>query len=62
MTTFTAQEMVDAVEREIKLRRRVYRNRVNTHRMSKAQADYQVRIMEAIRDRLQFDVGKERLL
>lgn len=45
---FTAQEKLDAVERELTMRRRVYPNRVACHRMTQRFADQQIALFEAI--------------
>jgi hypothetical protein len=45
---FPAAEKLDAVNREIAMRRNVYRKRVAAGRMKKAEADREIRIMEAI--------------
>lgn len=36
---YAARELLECAEREVKLRQRVYANRVLTHRMSQHQAD-----------------------
>lgn len=59
---FTASEKLQAIEREIKLRRKVYPNRVTTHRMNASEALYQIEIMEAIAMDYREQAGKERLL
>ena len=46
--TFTARELQEAAEREVRLRRRVYANRVETGRMHAREADRQIAMMEAI--------------
>jgi len=48
MTEFTREEKLKEVAREIALRRRVYPNRVLTHRLSQKAADRQIAIMLAI--------------
>lgn len=45
---FSAQEKLDAVERELSLRRRVYPNQVAAHRMSAAFADRQIALFDEI--------------
>jgi hypothetical protein len=45
---FTAADKFKAVMREIALRKRVYPNRVLTHRMKQEAADREIAIMEAI--------------
>jgi hypothetical protein len=58
----TNREKLDAVERELTLRRRVYPNRVACHRMSQAFADEQIAIFEAIAADYRQLAGAERLL
>ena len=48
MTEFSCEEKLKEIAREIALRRRVYPNRVMTHRLSQAAADRQIAIMLAI--------------
>jgi len=45
---FTDQEKLRAAERELALRKRVYPNRVLTHRMRKEQAEREIAIMAEI--------------
>lgn len=47
-------EQIACVEREIKLRQRVYPRRVADRRMTQALADKQIALMEAVRDSLQW--------
>jgi hypothetical protein len=49
---FAIRELVECAERELKLRHRVYRNRVDTGRMSQREADRQIAMMEAIAAKL----------
>jgi hypothetical protein len=58
---FTAVELVAEAERELKLRRRVYPNRVFTRRLSPQQAAKQIAMMEAIRDILRERAAEEDL-
>lgn len=44
----TAEQKLKCVERELKLRRQVYPNRIETSRMTKEKADYEIMMMEAI--------------
>ena len=44
----TARQKLDCVERELKIRRQVYRNKIMTGRMTQAQADYEIEVMAAI--------------
>ena len=60
--TFTAKQKLEAVERELSYRRRVYVNRVLTHRMTQELADRQIAIFEAIRDDYIKAEKKERLI
>lgn len=46
--SFTPEEKLSAIDREIAIRRRVYPNRVLTRRMSQKLADQQIAVMEAI--------------
>lgn len=50
--TFPLTDLIDCAERELRVRRRVYANRVLTHRMSRAFADRQIALMQAIVDNL----------
>ena len=50
--TFTLTELRECAEREVKLRRRVYPNRITTLRMSPREASRQIAMMEEIADRL----------
>jgi hypothetical protein len=47
-TEFSREEKLKEIAREIALRRRVYPNRIMTHRLSKETADRQIAIMMAI--------------
>lgn len=44
----TPQEKIQALEREIKLRERVYPRRVAEKKMPAAKAEYELRVMKAI--------------
>lgn len=44
----TTVEKRDVAEREVKMRKRVYPRWVASGRMIQAEADYQIRVMEAI--------------
>ena len=48
LPSFTPEEKLAAVEREIAIRRRVYPNRVLTRRMSQKFADEQIAVLVAI--------------
>lgn len=50
LPSFTTEEKLAAVEREINIRKHVYPNRVLTRRMSKRFADEQIAVMQAIAD------------
>jgi hypothetical protein len=61
--TFTLRELAECAERELKLRRRVYANRVDTGRMSEREAQRQIAMMEAIAMQLrEAEQQRERLL
>jgi hypothetical protein len=47
-------EQIACVEREIKLRQRVYPRRVSDRKMSQAQANKQIGLMEAVLDSLRW--------
>jgi hypothetical protein len=59
---FSAQEKLDAVERELRFRRRVYPRRVDDGRMTKASADAQIALFEAIAEDYRALAAGERLL
>lgn len=48
MTEFTAKQKADALDRELKYRRRVYDHRVADGKMTKELADFQIKIFEAM--------------
>lgn len=50
MIEFTAREKCEAAEREVKMRLRVYPNRVADGRMTQALADRQIDVMRQIAD------------
>lgn len=60
--SFTAEQKLNAIKREIALRERVFPNRVGTHRMSKEKADYELAIMRAIEQDYAALADKERLI
>ena len=60
--TFTAQQKLDAVERELGFRRRVYERRVADGKMTQQLADRQIAVFEAIAADYQAKVAGERLL
>lgn len=59
---YTVRDLQKCAEREVMLRQRVYENRVLTGRMSKQQADAEIRKMDAIAKHLAELAEKERLL
>jgi hypothetical protein len=59
---YTAADKRKAVEREISMRKRVYPNRIETGRMTQAQASYQIVIFEEIADDYRRLEQGERLL
>jgi hypothetical protein len=59
---FTAQEKLECAEREVKLRRRVYPQRVLNGRMTQALANEQIALMEAIVEDYRPLVARERLI
>ena len=59
---FTATEKLEAARREIKWRRKVFPNRVQTKRMTPHEADYQIKIMEAIAADYERLAVRERLI
>ncbi|OHC97732.1 MAG: hypothetical protein A2792_09865 [Sphingomonadales bacterium RIFCSPHIGHO2_01_FULL_65_20] len=60
--TFTAQEKLEAVRRELGFRRRVYPRRVDDGAMTQALADKQIAVFEAIEADYDAQAAKERLL
>lgn len=62
MTPIPAIEKLRAIEREIGFRKMVYPRRVAENKMTQRQADYQLRVMEAIRDDYFAQVKQEQLL
>jgi hypothetical protein len=60
--TNTAAQKLRAIERELKLRKRVYPRWVESGRMSQKQAAEEIAIMEAIAQDYQELVEQERLL
>jgi hypothetical protein len=59
---YTARDLQVCAERETHLRRRVYSNRVLTHRMSRANANREIDLMAAIAEHFQELAEGERLL
>lgn len=60
--TYTATEKLEAVDREVKYRVRVYARRIAEGKMTKETADYQVAVMRAIAADYHTLALKERLL
>jgi hypothetical protein len=60
--TFTAQEKLDAIRRELGYRRRVYAKRVADGKMTQALADEQIALFEAIEADYERLAAGERLL
>ena len=46
------ERQIECVDREVKLRRRSYPGRVETHRMTKAKAAEEIAVMEAVGETL----------
>lgn len=61
-TKYPFAVLADCAQREVKMRRRVYPNRILTGRMSHAFADAEIDKMEAIAQVLVEMVAKEKLL
>lgn len=59
---FTAKEKLDAAQREIRMRRRVYPRRVSEQRMTQQLADREIALMEAIAKDYEEQAAKERLI
>jgi hypothetical protein len=59
---YSMRDLAQCAEREVKLRRRVYANRVETGRMSRQQADAEIAKMGAIAAMLGEMAERERLL
>ena len=59
---YTAHELQRCAEREAKMRRKVYSNRVLTGRMSQQQADAEIDKMAAIAEMLAEMAERERLI
>lgn len=60
--TFTAQDKLDAVTRELSFRRRVYERRVDEGKMTRKAADHQIAVFEAIEADYREKAAGERLL
>jgi hypothetical protein len=59
---FTAQEKLDAVERELRYRRHVYPRRIDSGKMTKAAAAEQIALFEQIADDYRKQAEGERLI
>lgn len=59
---FTATEKLEAVERELKYRKRVYPRRVSENKMTQALADKQIALMEALAADYRAKAEGERLI
>ena len=59
---YTTRDLQRCAERELTLRRQVYKNRVLTGRMSQQQADAEIAKMQAISEHLAELAERERLL
>jgi hypothetical protein len=62
MTTFTAEQKLAAVTRELGFRRRVYARRVDDGKMTQEQMDREIQVFEAIERDYQEKAAGERLL
>ena len=60
--TFTTEQKIAAVDRELKFRRYVYAKRVAGGKMTQAKADEEIAVMEAIREDYARIAEGERLL
>jgi hypothetical protein len=54
----TITEQIKAVQREIGMRRSVYRGKVQMRSMTQQEADYQIAVMEAVLETLRGASGK----
>jgi hypothetical protein len=62
LRTYTAQDKLECVERELRFRFRVYHRRVNNGEMNTQLAKHEIDIMEAICEDYRQQAAKERLL
>ncbi len=60
--TFTAEDKLKSVERELGFRRRVYKRRVDDQKMTQKQADREIAIFEAIASDYREKAEGERLI
>jgi hypothetical protein len=59
---YTAQEKLDAVEREIRQRGRVYARMISREEMTREKAEYEIDIMRAIAEDYRALARKDRLI
>lgn len=59
---FTDQQKLEAAQRELSYRKRVFERRVAEGKMTREKADYEIEIMSAIADDYAKGAIKERLL
>lgn len=59
---YSAQQKLEAVERELGFRRRVYERRVSEGKMSRQKADYEIGVFESIAADYREKAAGERLL
>lgn len=62
MTTYTATEKLEAVQRELRFRRRVYADRVAQGKMKPAAMTFQIGVFEAVEADYVTQAAGERLL
>ena len=62
MTDFTTQQKLQAINREIVFRMRVFERRVLAQRMTQRKAEYEIAIMQAIGQDYEHQLARERLL
>jgi hypothetical protein len=60
--SYSAHDKLESIEREIRMRRRVYPGWIAAKRMSKEKADHEISVMEAIAEDYRKQTGSERLL
>lgn len=60
--TFTAQDKIDAIKREIGKRKYVFRGFVSEQKLTQAKASREIAVMEAIAEDNEAEAAKERLL
>jgi len=57
---FTWEQKLKCVERELRFRRRVYKGRVSRGAMKKEDCDFEIAVMESIRDDIQAAIDFQR--